>query len=148
MKFRFTPPDYILVIVILQILFHFILPVKQIISSPYIYLGILLIVIGQIPNFSIFFIFRKFKTTIKSYEMPKKLVTSGLFKVSRNPIYLGMALTLFGVAVLLGSLITFVFPVVFIILTDIFVIPVEERNLEKAFGKKYRDYKRKVRRWI
>ena len=148
MKFKIIPPDMIILFIVLQIVLHYILPIKQIINAPYTYLGILLIVIGQIPNFWVFFIFRKLKTTIKYYEMPKKLVTSGLFRISRNPIYLGMTLTLLGVAIFLGSFITLIFPVIFIILTDKLIIPIEERNLEKKFGKKYLQYKMKVGRWI
>ena len=50
-KFRFTPPDYILVFIILEILLNYIFPLKQIIFAPYIYLGILLIIIGAYLNF-------------------------------------------------------------------------------------------------
>jgi len=148
MRKRFTPPDLILVFILLEIIMHFVFPIMQIINTPYTYLGILLIIIGQIPNFWIYFYFRKMKTTKEIYQKPRKLITSGLFRISRNPNYLGMALALLGIAILLGSLITFIFPIIFIILTDIFVIPREEMNLEKAFGKKYRTYKEKVRRWI
>jgi len=131
MKVIFTPPDLILVFVILQIIAHFLFPIKQI-----------------IPNFWLYLYFRKRKTTTKIYETPNKLVTSGLFRFSRNPNYLGMAITLFGVSILTGSLVTFIFPFLFIILTEIFVIPTEERTLEKKFGKRYLEYKKQVRRWL
>ena len=80
--------------------------------------------------------------------MPKKLVTSGFFKFSRNPTYLGMTLALFGEAIFLGSLVTFILPILFFVLINKTNIPVEEKNLEKKFGKKYLNYKKKVRRWI
>ncbi|HUS49977.1 MAG TPA: isoprenylcysteine carboxylmethyltransferase family protein [Candidatus Paceibacterota bacterium] len=145
---RLFSPDIILVFIIFQILAHYFFPLIGIINSPYNYLGIFLIVIGQIPNFWIYFHFKKLRTTLKIYKMPNKLVTSGLFRISRNPNYLGMFITLLGMAILLGTLMPFIFPVIFFILTDRFVIPLEEKNLKKAFGKKYLDYKRKVRRWI
>jgi len=148
MKVIFTPPDLILVFVILQIIAHFLFPIKQIIFYPLTLVGILLIVAGQIPNFWLYLYFRKRKTTTKIYETPNKLVTSGLFRFSRNPNYLGMAITLFGVSILTGSLVTFIFPFLFIILTEIFVIPTEERTLEKKFGKRYLEYKKQVRRWL
>jgi protein-S-isoprenylcysteine O-methyltransferase Ste14 len=59
-----------------------------------------------------------------------------------------MAITLFGVSILTGSLVTFIFPLLFIILTEIFVIPTEEKNLERKFGKRYLEYKKQVRRWL
>jgi len=147
MKNRFTPPDMILVIILLEFLMHHFLPIKQIISYPYNLLGIILLVVGMIPNFWVYFQF-KGVTPRDIYEMPKKLITSGLFKISRNPVYLGMALILTGLAILLGSLISFIFPIIFIILTDKFIFPTEEKNLEKTFGKKYKEYKKRVRRWI
>lgn len=148
MKVNFTPPDLILVFAGLQILTHFFFPIKQLIVYPLTLLGIFLIIVGQIPNFWLYFYFRKRKTTLKIYKIPDRLITSGFFKFSRNPNYLGMVISSFGVSILLGSLVTFIFPLMFIILTSIFVIPLEEGNLEKKFGKKYIEYKKQVRRWI
>jgi protein-S-isoprenylcysteine O-methyltransferase Ste14 len=145
---QFTPPDMILVFIGFEILLHYLFPVKQIVTSPLNYLGILLIILGAIPNFWIYFYFKNKDTTTKIYETPKVLVTSGLFRISRNPNYFGMVIVLLGIALLLGSLITLVFPILFLVLTDIFVIRKEEKNLEKKFGKRYLQYKNKVRRWI
>jgi|APSaa5957512535_1039671.scaffolds.fasta_scaffold03574_7 protein-S-isoprenylcysteine O-methyltransferase Ste14 len=148
-KFRFTPPDYILVFIILEILLNYIFPLKQIIFAPYIYLGILLIIIGAYLNFIwVYFTFKKEKTTFNPYVSPTKLITYGAFKISRNPTYLGMSLILFGTAIFLGSLSPFIFPILFIILTNRFIIPIEESNLQKKFGKKYSSYKTSTRRWI
>ena len=148
MKINFTPPDMIFVFIGLQILTHFIIPVKQLFIYPFTLIGLLLIIMGQVPNFWSYFYFRKIQTTLKIYKIPEKLITSGFFRLSRNPIYLGMAITLFGISFLLGSLITFVFPIIFIILTDIFTINFEENNLKRKFGKRYINYTKKVRRWI
>ncbi len=149
-KYYLAPPDLLLFFIAFQIVSHFFFPVTKIIDYPYRFLGIPLILIGIYFNIiwvaNIFL--KKEKTTTKIYDNPKKLVTYGLFKLSRNPTYLGMALTLLGVAILLGSIISFIFPIIFIILTNWLVIPIEEKNLEKKFGKKYLDYKSKVRRWI
>jgi len=147
-KLLITPPDLILLFILFQILLHYFFPVISIIKPPYNYIGIFLIIIGQIPNFWIYFHFKKLRTSVKIYEMPNKLSTSGLFRISRNPNYLGMFITLLGMAVILGNLTPFIFPVIFFILTDRFVISSEEKNLKKVFGKKYLDYKREVRRWI
>jgi protein-S-isoprenylcysteine O-methyltransferase Ste14 len=148
MKVSFTPPDLILVFVIVQILAHFLFPIKQIILYPFNLVGILLIIAGQIPNFWIYLYFGKRKNSLRINKIPNVLITSRFFRFSRNPNYLGMAITLFGVSILAGSFVTFIFPILFIILTNILVISIEERNLEKKFGKKYLRYKRQVRRWI
>jgi protein-S-isoprenylcysteine O-methyltransferase Ste14 len=146
---RFVPPDYLFVFVVLQLLLHYLFPVFVVVSYPYVYLGVILILFGLYLNIIwVTKIFRKNKTTVRPEEIPTTLVTSGFFRYSRNPTYLGMALTLFGVSVLIGSLITFIFPLLFIVLTGLFTIPIEEKNLEKKFGKKYLNYKKEVRRWI
>jgi|SRR3989344_482264 len=143
-----TPPDMILIFVLLQLVSHFLYPIKQIIPYPLTLLGILLIGIGIFLNVAGYFAFKKEKTSVKIYEIPNKLMASGFFRISRNPIYLGMTIILFGVAILLGSVVTFIFPIIFIILTDIFVVRKEEEVLRKRFGKAYMEYCTKVRRWV
>jgi protein-S-isoprenylcysteine O-methyltransferase Ste14 len=59
-----------------------------------------------------------------------------------------MAISLFGEAIFLGSLVAFVIPVLFVILVDRLNIKFEEETLERRFGRKYLNYKNKVRRWI
>jgi protein-S-isoprenylcysteine O-methyltransferase Ste14 len=63
-------------------------------------------------------------------------------------MYLGMAAILLGIAIFLGTLVTFTFPALFIMIIETLLIPDEERKLEKIFGEQYKDYKNKVRRWI
>jgi protein-S-isoprenylcysteine O-methyltransferase Ste14 len=148
MKDNFSPPNLVLVFIGLQILTHFFFPIKQFIVWPLTLFGVLLVIIGQVPNFWLYSCFKKEKTTLEIRGTPNKLITWGPFRFSRNPNYLGMAITLLGVSILLGSLVSFIFPLIFIVLTDIFVIPIEEKILGKRFGGKYEEYKRKVRRWI
>jgi len=80
--------------------------------------------------------------------MPNFFVASGPFKLSRHPMYLGMMSILLGFAISQGSLIPFVFPVIFIIIMEKQFIPLEEKNLEKKFDNQYIDYKKRVRHWI
>jgi len=142
------PPTYFLVLVLLSIGFHFLFPVLKFVFPPYNYLGIGLIVFGIVINLWTDFLFKKKQITVKPYEMPNFLIVSGPFKLSRHPMYLGMLSILFGMAIFLGSLITFIFPVLFVIIIEKLFIPIEEKNLEKKFGNKYVDYKKRVRRWI
>ena len=124
------------------------MPIKQIIFFPCRYIGIILFILGWIPNIWLGICFRKIGTSIPAKQMPKKLITTGFFKISRNPNYLGMIISLIGEAVFLGSLATFIIPMLFIVLISNTNVPFEEENLEKKFGKKYLEYKKKVRRWI
>jgi protein-S-isoprenylcysteine O-methyltransferase Ste14 len=115
---------------------------------PYNLIGIIIIITGILITVLTNFILLKKKTSIKPLEAPIAFIISGPFKLSRNPIYLGMTIALFGVETVLGSLSTYIFPVIFVIIINTLIIPVEEKNLENKFGKKYLDYKAKVRRWI
>ena len=147
-KLKIDVANWFLVLIIVNILLYYLIPIKQLIFFPYRYIGIVLFILGWIPNIWIGLYFRKIGTSIPAHKIPNKLITSSLFKFSRNPNYLGMAVALFGEAIFLGSLITFVIPILFVILVDRFNIRFEEEVLEKKFGKKYLEYKKKVRRWI
>jgi len=147
-KFRIMPPTYFVIFLILSIVLHFVFPIKKIIFYPYSQIGWLFIVFGAVLNIWGDQIFKKQGTTVKPGEISKKLITKGPFKISRHPMYLGMVAILIGTALIHGSLIGFVFPIIFIILIEVLFIPLEERDMQKRFGKKYLDYKKKVRRWI
>ena len=67
---------------------------------------------------------------------------------TRNPMYLGLATTLFGLAIFFGSIVMLLAPAVFFAVIDRMVIPREEETMERLFGQDYRDYTYRVRRWI
>jgi protein-S-isoprenylcysteine O-methyltransferase Ste14 len=140
--------DYFLILLILSVLLNFIIPVPAFLSPTSTYFGFLIIGFGLVLAFWSRSLFIRNSTTLQPYEEPTSLVTSGPFRLSRNPIYLGMASILLGVAVLQGTLVTLAFPVIFVILIEFFIIPGEERKLENIFGEPYRVYKKSVRRWI
>ena len=142
------PPTYFLVMLILSIILCLVFPAGRILFPPYAYFGFFLIAFGIVVNLWADLIFKREKTTVRPDETPKNLVTSGPFCLSRHPMYLGMAAILLGVAIVHGVLVSFLFPLLFVVLIEIKFIPTEERNLEKAFGKHYLEYEKKVRRWI
>ena len=148
MKTKLMPPTYFIVLLILSIGMHFLIPIKKIIPSSYTHVGTILIIFGIIINIWADAIFKKSKTTVKPHETPTSLETAGPFRISRHPMYLGMAAILLGASIVLGSTITFIFPVIFVILIEMIFIPLEEKNLDKQFNTKYIAYKKKVRRWI
>lgn len=82
------------------------------------------------------------------FEKPTYLHTTGMYALTRNPVYLSMVMILFGTAILFGAITCFVFPFLFIPLMNVLFISHEEKNLEKKFGAKYLAYKKKVPRWI
>ena len=140
--------DYFIILLILSVLLNFVFPVLAFLSPPSTYSGFLIIGFGLVMIFRSRSLFLKNATTLQPSEEPTSLVTYGPFRISRNPIYLGMASILLGVAVLLGTLVTLAFPIIFVAVITIFIIPGEERKMEKIFGEPYREYKKSVRRWI
>ncbi|MCG9597311.1 isoprenylcysteine carboxylmethyltransferase family protein [Vibrio sp. Isolate25] len=94
--------------------------------------------------------FRKANTTVNPVKVKEasKIVDSGVFAYSRNPMYLGLFLLLFGFAYWQQNLLCIVFAFGFVLYMNRFQIRPEERALEELFGAAYLDYKQRVRRWI
>ena len=94
--------------------------------------------------------FKKIKTTISPLRPNKtsSLVKSGIYEYTRNPMYLGLLLMLFSIALFLKNFISFlIIPLFILFITKNQILP-EEEALENIFGEEYRNYKNKVRRWI
>ncbi len=90
----------------------------------------------------------RWKTPIDPNSMPMSLVTSGPFRISRNPLYLALAGTLAGIALLLASSWLLLAAAVLVALLDALVIPAEERMLAAKFSEQFQNYRMRVRRWI
>jgi protein-S-isoprenylcysteine O-methyltransferase Ste14 len=148
MKQKIMPTIYFVLFLLLSVNFHFIFPIRRIIYFPYNLVGIVPVVLGIGINLWTDSIFKKSNTTVKPYEKPTSLEVSGPFRISRHPMYLGMEAILLGDAIILGSIVAFIFPIIFVILIESMFIPLEEKNLESVFGEKYLEYKRRVRRWL
>lgn len=111
-------------------------------------IGALLAVIGIIVNFAGAGLFHKLRTAIIPFKPATKLVTSGIYGWTRNPMYLGMALIYAGIAILFDSILALALLPLVLAIIQTNVIAREEVYLERRFGDAYRDYKRRVRRWI
>ena len=145
---RILPPTYFMTSIIIIAIAHFVFPITKLMYFPWNLLGMPLLAIGGILNLLPDRDFKRFNTTVKPFEHSSKLITSGTFRLSRNPMYLGMSLFLFGESVLFGSLGPFIIPLVFVVLMHlIFIIPEEKMLLEK-FGQEYMAYTNKIRRWV
>jgi len=88
------------------------------------------------------------RTTLNPKGMPEHLLTAGPFAVSRNPIYLANTVLLIGIGLIVGSVWFLLLAFAAAFLTTKLAIEFEEKVLSERFGKRYRDYSRRVRRWI
>ena len=94
--------------------------------------------------------FKKQKTTVNpiSIEKASSLVINGIFKYSRNPMYLGMSFILVGLAFKFNLIGGLLFTSIFMSFITIFQIKPEEVAMEKLFEQQWKDYIKNVRRWL
>lgn len=145
---KLMPTVYFWISLFLLIGAHFLFPDLIYLSGPFRYLGLVLIGFGIGLNIWTDRLFKRYETAVKPHLNPSKLIDHGPFTLSRHPMYLGMSTVLLGTSVLLGTLQTLVFPILFAVVMDRFFLPMEEQNLQSTFGERYQAYKGRVRRWI
>lgn len=92
--------------------------------------------------------FRRAGTRPEPWKPTTALTTDGLYRFTRNPMYLGFALIYAGLAVVLDSAIAAALLIPCLVVIDLFVIRREERYMAARFGADYDAYRRKVRRWL
>lgn len=79
---------------------------------------------------------------------PVNMVSTGLYKYSRNPMYLGVMITVLGEGIFLGYSILLLYCLVLFFIFHFIVVLIEEPHLSRKFGKEYEDYKKRTRRWF
>ena len=147
-KGRVLPPVYFLLALIAMVALHYVVPIAQLISSPFRYTGIVLVVSAIALVLWAAVLFQRAGTAIKPFQKSSALITSGPYRMTRNPMYVGMVGALLGIAVLLGSVAPFLVVPVFTALIQSKFIRAEEAALERTFGSVFLDYKSRVRRWL
>jgi protein-S-isoprenylcysteine O-methyltransferase Ste14 len=147
-KRRFPPPVYLVLTLIVMTLLNFHLPLVRLWKPPVSYAGLILIVIGTVMTGYSARLFAVAGTPLIPFERTTTLITYGLYRFTRNPMYLGLMLIVLGVAILQGSLAAFLPLPVFAWILQTRFVRGEERFLESLFGAEYLDYKSTVRRWI
>ncbi len=113
-------------------------------------LSILFLILGFACLLPSFKLFAKFKTTITPLKPSNStaLVTEGMYRYSRNPMYLGLLLITIASTIWFGTWSGIIINIVFIFLINFLQIIPEEEALLEIFGEEYEEYKKNVRRWI
>ena len=145
---RIMPPVYLLLAILAMVALHYTLPGRQLIDGPWRWAGVAPIAAGLGLVVWVARLFKRHDTTIKPGSVSTSLLTGGPFRISRNPIYLGMTLVLIGTAISLGSVTPWLVVPVFVAVIGWNVIPVEEAMLAESFGDEYAQYRTRIRRWI
>lgn len=145
---RVDPPVYLFVFLASIVVLHLFIPGAKIISAPWNSLGFVPLVAGVVLNLMADKSFKQHQTSVKPLEKTNALITTGVFRISRHPMYLGFVLILLGAAVLSGSSTPCLVVVVFFFFLDSTFVRIEETKLAQSFGDAWLDYKAGVRRWI
>ena len=145
---KIPPPILVLILVVSSFLsskkidvIH--IPHQTLVSILILLIGILILIIPVTK-------FIKYKTTIDPIEFKKvnNLVTSGIYKYSRNPMYLGLLMIVISTSIFYLNIFSITTPILFVSWINRFQIEREEIFLTEKFGKEYLSYKTKTRRWI
>tara|TARA_B100000989_G_scaffold49176_1_gene32261 strand:+ start:259 stop:711 length:453 start_codon:yes stop_codon:yes gene_type:complete len=148
-KFSKVPPPLVVLILIVSSYFSsknidlIYLPFQTLISIFILSVGILILINPVLK-------FKKSKTTINPIKFKKvnKLVTSGIYKYTRNPMYLGLLMIVISSSIFYLNIYSILTPPFFYLWINRFQIKREEIFLTEKFGKEYLSYKNKTRRWI
>lgn len=114
------------------------------------YLALGLVAVGLVFDFLGLVLFMRHKTSIHPLrpERTSKLVSGGVYRITRNPMYVGMLLLLCAWVLYLQSYLTALGPVLLVLYLNRFQIRPEEKILHAKFGDDYRAYQKRVRRWL
>ena len=148
MKTKIPPPILALVMIVLIYLSSFFIE-----STTFNYQGslsLLVLILGlacAIPSFKLF---ARYKTTISPLKPSDAtaLVTEGMYRYSRNPMYLGLLLLTIASTIWFGTWFGIIINILFIFLINFLQIIPEEEALLEIFNEEYEEYKKNVRRWI
>ena len=148
MKTKIPPPILALVMIGLNYLSSFFIE-----STTFNYQGsfsVLILILGlacAIPSFKLF---ARYKTTISPLKPSDAtaLVTEGMYRYSRNPMYLGLLLLTISSTIWFGTWFGIIINILFIFLINFLQIIPEEEALLEIFNEEYEEYKKNVRRWI
>ena len=111
--------------------------------------GIILMVIGALLVLACVAVFIiSGKGTPAVFDPPREFVAVGPYAYVRNPLYIGGFILLVGFGLFLSSVSILLLAVILLFLFHLFVVFVEEPTLERTFGKSYKEYKKRINRWV
>ena len=144
---KIHPPLLAGALLLITLALHFMLPEERVVGWEQV-IGLIVVAIGVGVSSFAAAIFQGRETTRNPYGEPTAFVAVSPYTWTRNPMYLGLASSLFGLAIFFGSITMLLAPAVFFAVIDRMVIPREEETMERRFGQDYRDYTYRVRRWL
>ena len=146
---KVPPPIWALIYLLIAGAVSWLYPWRVLGDVRVLWLGVALVVIGFIVAASAFSLFVREGTEIQpTSQTNKKLVVRGPFRLTRNPMYLGLITITSGIAFWIGALPMFAVPLLVFATANWVHIPFEEAKMRRQFGAAFDAYTGRVRRWI
>jgi protein-S-isoprenylcysteine O-methyltransferase Ste14 len=146
---RFPPPVWTLIYIVVSTAISWLLAWPKIPGLPFAPLGIALVAVAPVLPLWAFMLFRREGTEIDpTSSTNRKLVITGPYRLTRNPMYLGLVMLALGIAIWVGAWPMFLAPIAVFATTNWAHIPFEEAKMRRQFGAAYAGYVAQVRRWI
>ena len=144
----YRPPRIAILLLIISTGLWYFSPPNTLLYLPFSLLAGACIIVGFTVMTFAWLQFRKSDTAVCPTAKTSRIVMDGLYRYTRNPMYLGMLLMLLGASFIMGTAPSMLAPVAFFIIIDKVFIPYEEDSLLSSFGDSYSAYMKVARRWI
>ena len=145
---EYKPPRIAMALLIFATVFHVSIPAQSSYLYSSAFLSVALVSAGFTVMMLAWYQFKERKVAICPTASTNYLITDGIYRLTRNPMYLGMVTMLGGVAVFFGTLPFYVVTIVYFVFMDRWFCLYEEEKLVVTFGRDYASYRSKVRRWL
>jgi protein-S-isoprenylcysteine O-methyltransferase Ste14 len=145
---REVPPVWLVLSLLVMLGLHFWLPGGVWLRKPWTWSGMAIAAAAGVLSGSAASRFQRARTGIKPFSAATTLVTTGAYRWTRNPMYVGLVGITVGGAIALGTCLPALVPVLLLVLLDRRFVRAEEAFLQQRFGAAYDDYRARVRRWL
>ena len=144
----YRPPRIAILLLMISLGLWYFSPPNTLLYMPYKLVAGVCIILGFTGMITAWMQFKKSDTAVRPTAETSRIIMNGMYRYSRNPMYLGMFLILLGTSFIMGTLPSMVAPAVFFLIIDKFFIPYEEEKLLLSFGDSYNEYMMATRRWL
>lgn len=146
------PPVFLLIALVLAVALEWLLGLSFLaapgLASPQVWIGLLVLIVAIVLPISGFRTFTREGTNVNPFQPALKLVTSGPYRFTRNPMYLGMVLFLLGLSLIFSLEWGLILTPLLWLTYDRLVVAREEAYLSRKFGEPYDAFLGRTRRWL
>ena len=144
----YRPPRIALALLVVTMGVWYFSPPNTLLYLPYKLVASVFILAGFAGLTLSWLQFKRSDAAVRPTAETSRIIKNGMYRYSRNPMYLGMLLILLGASFIMGTLTSIAAPAAFFLIIDQIFIPFEEEKLLSSFGDSYNEYKMTTRRWL